>query len=121
MHLIIREKEEKNMTRNDLILIAVLITFSLVPLVPGSQFLIPNHAVIKIDGAIVRKIDLTADETFTLEAGGGKNVIEIKDGAVSVIAADCPDKICVRRGAIKNTGETIACVPHKVLIEIAGD
>ena len=100
------------MTRNDLILIAVLMTFSLMPLAfdfdSGKNF-----ALIKIDGAIVRKIDLTAEETFTLEAGGGKNVVEIKNGAVSVIASDCPDKICVRRGAIKNTGEVIACVPHK--------
>ena len=64
---------------------------------------------------------LTAEETFTLESDSGKNIIEVKNGAVSVIAADCPDKVCVRRGAIKNLGEVIACVPHKVLIEIAGD
>jgi len=56
-----------------------------------------------------------------MESGGGKNIVEIKSGAVSVIEADCPDKICIRRGAIKNVGETIACVPHKLLIEIAGD
>lgn len=109
------------MTRNDLILIAVLIIFSLVPLVPSSQFLVPNHAVIKVDGVIIRKFDLSIDENFTLETSGGKNIVEIKSGAVSVIAADCPDKICIRSGAIKNVGETIACVPHKVLIEIAGD
>ena len=108
------------MTRNDLILIAVLIIFSLMPLTIDFDFG-KNFALIKIDGAIIRKIDLTAEETFTLESDSGKNIIEVKNGAVSVIAADCPDKICVRRGAIKNLGEVIACVPHKVLIEIVGD
>ena len=108
------------MTRNDLILIAVLIIFSLAPLAidfdSGKKF-----ALIKVNGEVVRKIYLTVEETFTIETGGGKNIVEIKNGAVRVTEADCPDKICVRRGAIKNLGETIACVPHKVLIEIAGD
>ena len=107
------------MTRNDLILIAALIILSLIPLINfGAE---KNFAVIKIDGAIVREVDLTAEETFTIEAGGGKNILEVSGGAIRMIEADCPDKICVRRGAIKNSGEVIACVPHKLLIEIAGD
>lgn len=108
------------MTRNDLILTAVLVILSLVPLAIDFDSE-KKFAVVKIDGAIVRKLDLTADETITLEAGGGVNVIEVRSRAVSVVAADCSDKICVRRGAIKQVGETIACVPHGVLIEIAGD
>ena len=108
------------MTRNDLILVGVLLIVALLPLEIdlGAK---KNFALIKIDGVIVRKHDLTAEEIFTLEAGDGKNIVAIKNGAIGVIEADCPDKICVRRGAIKNVGEVIACVPHKVLIEIAGD
>ena len=104
------------MTRNDFILIAVLIIFSLMPLInfdSGKKF-----ALIKIDGEIVHKLDLSEEKIFTLETSGGKNIVEIKNGAVAVIEADCPDKICVRRGAIKNVGEVIACVPHKILIEV---
>lgn len=108
------------MTRNDLILIAVLLTFSLIPLAFSFNS-DKKFALIKIDGVIIRELDLTEEKTFVIESGGGKNIVEIKSGAVSVIAADCPDKICIRRGAIKNIGETIACVPHKLLIEIAGD
>ena len=109
------------MTRNDLILIVVLMIISLIPLVPSSQFLVPNHALIKIDGTIVRKLDLTEEKIFTIETEGEKNIIAVHGGAVSVVEADCPDKICVQRGAIAEVGETIACVPHKLLIEIAGD
>ena len=108
------------MTRNDLILIGVLMILSLMPLAmnfdSGKKFV-----VVKVDGVIVREFDLMEEKIFTVEASGGKNIVEIKSGAVSVIAADCPDKICIRRGTIKNVGETIACVPHKLLIEIAGD
>ena len=108
------------MTRNDLILIAVMLTFSLMPLAVAFDSE-KKIAVVKVDGVIIREVDLTGEKTFVIESGGRKNIVEIKSGAVSVIAADCPDKICIRRGAIKNIGETIACVPHKLLIEIAGD
>lgn len=108
------------MTRNDFLLIGVLLIVAMLPLAVESDEE-KNFALIKIDGAIVRKLDLTAEARLTLEAVGGKNIVEIKNGAVSVAEADCPDKICVRRGAIKHVGEAIACVPHKVLIEIAED
>lgn len=108
------------MTRNDLILIGVLMIFSLIPLTMNSNSA-KKFAVVKVDGVIIRKLDLSVDETFTVETSGGKNIVAVKNGAVSVVEADCPDKICVRRGAIKNVDETIACVPHKLLIEIAGD
>lgn len=108
------------MTRNDLILIGVLMIFSLIPLAMNSNSE-KKFAVVKVDGVIISKLDLSANETFTVETSGGKNIVAVKNGAVSVVEADCPDKICVRRGAIKNVGETIACVPHKVFIEIAGD
>ena len=108
------------MTRNDLILTAGLMILSLVPcllsLVPEKNF-----AVVKVDGIVVRELDLTEEKIFAVEAGSGKNILEVKGGAVRVVEADCPDKICVRRGAIKNLGETIACVPHKILIEVVGE
>ena len=108
------------MIRNDFILIAVLIIISLTPLAMNFDSE-KKFAVVKINGAIVQEIDLTADEIFKLATDDGENVIEIKNGTARVISADCPDKICMRRGAIKNFGEVIACVPHKLLIEIASD
>lgn len=108
------------MTRNDLILIAVLIIFSLMPLAINSSAE-KKIAVVKVDGVIEYELDLTEEKIFTIESSIGKNILEVKGGAVRVIEADCPDKICVKHGAIKNFGEVIACVPHKILIEIAGD
>ena len=109
------------MTRNDLVLVAVLTIVALVPLLPIPYCLVPAKAVVKVDGSVVREVNLSADETFTVETNGGLNVVEVRDGKISVVAADCPDKICVRTGAISHGGEVIACVPHKLLIEIAGD
>lgn len=64
---------------------------------------------------------LTEDRIFTVETGLGTNVIEIKDGKVSVSDADCPDKLCAKQGAISKAGESIVCLPHKLVVRITGD
>ena len=35
-----------------------------------------------------------------------------------MIEADCPDRLCVKQKAICKNGETIVCLPHKVVVEI---
>ena len=107
------------MKHNDLILIAVLVILSFVPLAVTSHA--KKIAVVKVNGLVVREVDLSSDETFTVETINGFNVVEVRRGKISVVAADCPEKICVRRGAINRSGEVIACAVHKLLIEIAGD
>ncbi len=46
--------------------------------------------------------------------------IEVKEGRIRVLKSDCPQKICVQTGWISKPGQTIICVPNKVLIEIVG-
>ena len=35
--------------------------------------------------------------------------------------ADCPDRLCMRRGAIRYAGDSIICLPNKVVVEISGE
>lgn len=51
----------------------------------------------------------------------GYNLIEIGDGKVRVIEADCPDKLDVKQGYIERPGEVIVCLPNKLVIEIKGE
>ncbi len=51
----------------------------------------------------------------------GNIIIEIKDNRVRVKKSDCPDKLCVKKGWIKNPGEFIICMPNKMVIQITGD
>ena len=37
-----------------------------------------------------------------------------------MMQSSCPDLICVRHKAVSETGETIVCLPHKLVIEITG-
>ena len=75
-------------------------------------------AEIKLNGKVIRQIDLSKDDTFAIDSKGGTNIVKIEDGKIAIVEADCPDKVCVKTGAISNAGEVIACVPHKILILI---
>lgn len=81
-----------------------------------------NLAILEIDGEIVEKFNLETDlETYRVETEYGYNVLEFADGSVSVVEADCPDQICVHFGWIKTVGQTIVCLPHKLIIRIANE
>ncbi|NBJ91504.1 NusG domain II-containing protein [Parablautia muri] len=46
------------------------------------------------------------------------NLMVIQDGKVSVAEADCPDGLCTRQREISRNGESIICLPHKLVIRI---
>ena len=56
-----------------------------------------------------------------LAEGTSYNLISVTDGVVVVEAADCMDQICVRHKEISSTGESIICLPHRLVVEIVGD
>ena len=81
-----------------------------------------KYALVTVDGEQVYKHSLNEDdETVILGANsssGEQNVLVIKDGKAFVKSANCPDKICVSHRKISKTGETIVCLPNKVVISI---
>lgn len=75
------------------------------------------------DGVCIRTIDLSRVEepySFTVEWGDGYNVVEVERGRIRVAQADCPDQVCVRRGWVSDSAAPIACLPHKLVIQLEG-
>ncbi|MDD6222244.1 MAG: NusG domain II-containing protein, partial [Lachnospiraceae bacterium] len=83
---------------------------------PGSK----NGAKVEITRAGETSLyPLDQDTQFTLTTKeGGTNTNVIKEGEVRVTEADCPDMICVTKGSISRTGQTIVCMPHQLVIRI---
>ena len=106
----------------DLALALALLVASFLPLVWMGETENAVCAEITVDGKLTRRIPLAAhgEESFSIETPWGANQIRVENGAVSVSGADCPDRICTRAAPISRPGEAIACVPHKLLIEIRG-
>ena len=38
-----------------------------------------------------------------------------------MVEASCADQLCVRQGEIERIGETIVCLPHRLLVEVNSD
>lgn len=76
--------------------------------------------IITVDGTVSGRLPLNQDTTFAIPANGDKspNVITIRDGFVSMTEAYCPDKLCMRQKKINKKGETIICLPRKIVISI---
>ena len=80
-----------------------------------------TYVVIKVDGIVKHELDINKDTTLEISGyQGGINRVVIKNGQAYVSHADCPDDLCVHTGKISMTGETIVCLPHRVVVEITG-
>ena len=71
------------------------------------------------NGEVVAVLPLSEDHTETFKAAdGGYNTLVISDGKAKITDADCRDKICVKTYPISSPGETIVCLPHKLVVEV---
>ena len=75
---------------------------------------------VTVDGTVVATLPLDTDTTRVIEGAGGSNRVVIKDGRVRVEEADCPDGLCVGQGAISRAGQTIVCLPHRLVVTVLG-
>lgn len=55
-----------------------------------------------------------------LSDGMSYNLISVTDGTVIMEAADCRDRVCVHHKPILSGGESIICLPHRLVVEIVG-
>ena len=79
-------------------------------------------AKIIVDGKTVRTVALDTAKNQTIDLGlEYGNIIEVRDGKVGIINADCPDKTCVKTGFISRSGQISVCVPSKLIIKIVGE
>ncbi len=99
----------------DYIIISVVIICAVIMLLPVKNT--GDIAVLHCDGQQVKTFDLSINTEFVFK-GDYTNVIIVKDGAVSINDADCPDKVCVYSGKISKAGQSICCLPNKVIVRI---
>lgn len=114
------------MTKGDKILIVLVFVLALASLGFIKRQALSNdnkYVSIQVNGEEIKKIIYDKSiigKTIPIETEYGYNLIEIGDEEVRVIEASCPDKIDVKQGYISNIGETIVCLPNRLVIEIKG-
>lgn len=76
-----------------------------------------EYVQIEVDSQVVEVLPLDKDCEYEIKSDSGAvNTLVIKDGCAKMTQADCPDKICVNHKAISLSGESIICLPHKVVV-----
>lgn len=76
--------------------------------------------VIQVSGKDYKTFPLNKDNTIPIKVGDHYNLIVIKDNKVRITEANCPDKLCVKDGAISKQGQILVCLPNKVVVQIKG-
>lgn len=80
-----------------------------------------DYVQIEVDGVVTDTLSLSQDTVREIETNGGTNTLVISDGSAVMTQADCPDGICADHKPINKTGESIICLPHKVIVTIMND
>lgn len=78
-------------------------------------------ASITVGEKTVRTIDLARaeDQEFSILEETGRSVtFQIKDHAIRFLASDCPDKVCVNTGFLKNDLDVACCLPNQTMLFI---
>ena len=116
-------RSDKRLAKNDIIVIAVILAVAAASWSGMRAWQRENAkaptAVVTVDGAEFGRFLLREDVTEKIELPDGSyNILEIKNGKARVTEASCPDGICVNHRAVSRQGETIVCLPNKVVVEI---
>ena len=77
-----------------------------------------NVVVVTRDGEVVEQYSLSEDNVYIIPYGEEYNLLMISNGEAFVTDADCPDGLCIRQRAISRNGESIICLPHKLVIQV---
>lgn len=78
-----------------------------------------NYLKVELNGKEYGRYPLNKDKTFKIKIDKDEyNIVEIKNGKVKMREANCRDLICTHMPSIEKVGETIVCLPHRLILEI---
>ena len=113
---------KKKSLRLDVIIIAAFIAagliFALILFAGGHK---GSTVKISVDGEVINEFPLDKDATYEIEGyDGGTNLLVIENGEAYIKEASCPDGLCIHMGRISTAGQSVVCLPNRVVVSIDG-
>lgn len=114
------DSTKKHNIRNDIIFIVALLLIAAF----GALYLFVfrdggNTVKVTVDGKTYGVYSLNENITEDIHTGNGNlNRLVIRDGKAYMETATCPDGICVSHKPIFRDGESIVCLPNKVVVTV---
>lgn len=114
----------KWLKKRDIILIVILLGVSGIILLIW-QFIYStkgNSVIIQQHDEIIGTYPLNEDKVIPIEYKNNvTNQLVIKDGVCYMEKAECPDHLCIKQGRINKQGQTIVCLPNRIIVTVIGD
>lgn len=115
-----KTKYNSKLTKIDFIMMAVIL------IIASSLFIFykstqkeAGFVRIKINNKLIREQALDKNDAFEVtDNHGGVNKIVIANSSVKVTEANCSDLVCTYQKPISKSGESIICLPHKLVVEV---
>ena len=108
--------------KNDIIFIAAIL--AVVAIAAVALLLLRGEGstvTVEVDRQIIGTYSLASDRVVDIPTDDGEmNRLVIRDGKAFMESATCPDGVCVSHRPISREGETIVCLPHKVVVTVIG-
>lgn len=116
----------RRMRKGDLIIIGAVAVTALLFLLLNKHFFAREgvYAEIYHNSVLVQRINLSTAKEGSFSIPGEPDVVFqiYPDGSIAFRESDCPDKICIRSGRLKNAGQFAACLPNGIMLKIvSGD
>ena len=112
---------ETRFRKNDLIFLIVIVIIIAAFFVVRAFSLKNKGSKINItlDNRTYGQYSLNRDRSIKIKKDGNVvNIIKIKNNKAYMSFADCPDKLCIKMGSIDKVGESIVCLPNKVVVTV---
>lgn len=110
------------MNKKDIVLIIVLL------LIIGLWLIITNFvkqdgewAIVTYENKEILTISLNKDNVYTVKGANGDVVIEVHNHQIRVNEENSPYHYCSKQGYIAAKGESIICLPNKIVVKIVGE
>lgn len=79
-----------------------------------------GQVVITLDGQPYGTYDLDSDREVEIRGDDFYNLVRIEGAVVTMASSDCHNQVCVEHAPISHSGESIICLPHKLVVTIKG-
>ena len=109
------------MNKNDIkliviVLIVIILLFSLTLFRKKA-----NIANVYYENELILEIDLSINKIYEVDGYNGKVKIEVLNNQIRVVNENSPYHLCSKQGFVSKSGESIICLPNKIIIELPSD
>lgn len=114
----------KEKLKHDIVFLSVII---LVAFLIWTGYRLANQGsgrmvIVIQDGEVVGIYPLSEEKIAIISYEENEyNLLQISGGSAYMLEADCPDQICVNHTPVSRNGESIICLPHKLVIQISSE